>query len=70
MGEISQNCFFVLKGKVGVYVFTGDIYDFESVNKISSSNYQLLCTLSEGSHFNMAHLILQKDSIYYYRAEE
>lgn len=28
MGEVAEYAYFILRGKVGVYVFVGDIYDF------------------------------------------
>jgi len=70
MGEIAENAFFVMKGKVGVYVFIGDIYDYQNCDEFNKTNYQRLCVLSEGSHFNVTHFILQKESIFLFRAEE
>ena len=67
MNEISEICYFILHGKVGVYIFIGDIYDDEQVN--SMEYYSLFCTLDAGSHFNLAHFILQKESIYLFYAE-
>ncbi|CDW86569.1 voltage-gated ion channel superfamily [Stylonychia lemnae] len=70
MGEVADYAFFVMKGRVGVYVFIGDIYDYQNCDEFNKSNYQRLCTLSEGSHFNVTHFILQKESIFLFRAEE
>lgn len=30
MGEISENAYFILRGRVGVYAFIGDLYEFEN----------------------------------------
>eukprot|EP00347_Sterkiella_histriomuscorum_P016745 403352016 len=70
MGEISENAYFILRGKVGVYVFVGDFNDYENSGDFNQQNYEKLCILDEGSNFNITHFILQKESIFLFRAEE
>ena len=36
MGEVSDTCYFVLRGRVGVYAFTGDFYDYEQTDSIDN----------------------------------
>jgi hypothetical protein len=75
MGEISMNCYFVERGKVGVYVQMGELQVNNNYNtngtkeNTEKKNLALFCTLDEGSYFNLSHCLLEKESLFIFKAE-